>query len=124
MGFNAWDMANHVGWPVSLMLLLGVLLFIARLVRQADAKLMAAIGLLDRCGQPRRLHAWVRAGRRRDRRDLHFGTLGAAAALVSGRRPGRSGCTGTTPAFPTAWLLAAGALLVYPQTVWFVSLVR
>src|SRR5882672_9217663 len=43
-GFNAWDMANHVGAGL-LMLLIGVLLFIPGWFGGGDAKLMAAIGL-------------------------------------------------------------------------------
>ena len=113
---------NHVAAGL-LMLVLGVLLFIPGWFGGGDAKLMAAIGLWIGADNLARLHALCRAGRRLDRHGLHLGTLGAAAALLLGEawalRLHRHDA-----GIPYGLALAAGALLVYPQTVWFAGLAR
>jgi prepilin peptidase CpaA len=121
-GFNAWDMANHVGAGL-LMLLLGVLLFIPGWFGGGDAKLMAAIGLWIGADN---LSAYM----------LYVTLAGGMIAIVF--------CSARSVPLPRVFLgeawalrlhrqdagipyglaLAAGALLVYPHTLWFLSLAR
>jgi len=121
-GFNAWDMANHVAAGL-LMLLLGVLLFMPGWFGGGDAKLMAAIGLWIGVDNLAAYMLWVALAGRViavtfiSARSVPLPRLflGEAWALRLHRHD-----TG----IPYGLALAAGALLVYPQTVWFVSLVR
>lgn len=121
-GFNAWDMANHLAAGL-LMLLLGVLLFIPGWFGGGDAKLLAAIGL------------WI-----------GFDNLSAYMLYVTlaGGMLALAFCSARSVPLPRVFLgeawalrlhrhdtgipyglaLAAGALLVYPHTAWFVSLAR
>ena len=116
-GFDAWDIANHVAAGL-LMLLLGVLLFMPGWFGGGDAKLMAAIGLwigLDNLAAYMlcvALAGGVIAVTFFSARSVPLPRLflGEAWALRLHRHD-----TG----IPYGLALAAGALLVYPQTVWF-----
>ncbi len=121
-GFSAWDIANHVMAGL-VMLLLGVLLFIPGWFGGGDAKLMAAIGLWIGADNLAAYMIWVAlaggviaAGFFSARSvPLPRVFLGEAWALRLHRHD-----TG----IPYGLALAAGALLVYPHTVWFVSLAQ
>jgi prepilin peptidase CpaA len=119
-GLSASDMLNHVGTGL-LMLLLGVLLFIPGWFGGGDAKLMAAIGLWI---GPDNLFPYI----------LYVAVAGGmiAAAFCSVRSvPLPRMLLGEAWALrlhrhdsgiPYGLALAAGALLVYPHTVWFTGL--
>jgi prepilin peptidase CpaA len=121
-GLDAWAMVDHVGAGL-LMLTLGVLLFIPGWFGGGDAKLMAAIGLWI---GTENLLAYM----------LYVALAGGviAAAFISARSmPLPRIFLGEAWALrlhrhdtgiPYGLALAAGALLVYPHTVWFVSLAR
>ena len=121
-GLGGWDIADHVAAGV-LMLVLGVLLFIPGWFGGGDAKLMAAIGLWI---GPENLLPYM----------LYVALAGGmiAAAFSSARSvPLPRVLLGEAWALrlhrhdtgiPYGIALAAGALLVYPQTVWFASLAR
>jgi len=116
------DLLNHLG-AGAIMLLLGVLLFIPGWLGGGDAKLMAAIGLwigLDNLllyvfyaamagGVIATVFSSVRSA------PLPRVLLGESWAHRL-HRPD----TG----IPYGIALAGGALLVYPHTIWFTSLVR
>jgi prepilin peptidase CpaA len=116
-GLDGWVIADHVSAGV-LMLVLGVLLFIPGWFGGGDAKLMAAIGLWI---GPENLLAYT----------LYVALAGGliAAAFFSARSvPLPRVLLGEAWALrlhrhdtgiPYGLALAAGALLVYPQTVWF-----
>jgi len=116
-GLDAWVITGHVSAGV-LMLVLGVLLFIPGWFGGGDAKLMAAIGLWI---GPENLLAYM----------LYVALAGGliAAAFFSARSvPLPRVLLGEAWALrlhrhdtgiPYGLALAAGALLVYPQTVWF-----
>jgi prepilin peptidase CpaA len=121
-GLGAWDLLHHVEAGL-LMLLLGVLLFIPGWFGGGDAKLMAAIGLwigLDNLfayvfyvalagGMIAAIFTSVRSV------PLPRVFLGEAWALRLHR---------SDSGIPYGIALAAGALLVYPHTIWFASLAR
>jgi prepilin peptidase CpaA len=121
-GLGPWELADHVGAGV-IGLLLGVLLFVPGWFGGGDAKLMAAIALwigLDNLlayvlyvalagGFIASLFSLVRSV------PLPRPLLGEAWAIRL-HHP-NSG-------IPYGIALAAGALLVYPQTVWFACLAR
>ena len=119
-GLDAWAIADHVAAGV-LMLLLGVLLFIPGWFGGGDAKLMAAIGL------------WIGADNLMAYM-LYVALAGGliAAAFFSARSvPLPRVLLGEAWALrlhrhdtgiPYGLALAAGALLVYPQTIWFTIL--
>jgi prepilin peptidase CpaA len=116
---DAWTLANHLGAGV-LMLVLGILLFIPGWFGGGDAKLMAAIGLWIGTDN---LLAYV----------LYVASAGGLIAIAFF-------CARTVPlprallgeawalrlhrrdsGIPYGLALAGGALLVYPQTVWFAA---
>ncbi len=119
-GMNAGDMAGHVGTGL-LMLLVGVLLFIPGWFGGGDAKLMAAIGL------------WIGP----ENLVLYLFCVAMAGGMIAA-----AFCSVRSVPLPRvllgeAWALrlhrhdsgipyglalAAGALLVYPQTAWFTGL--
>jgi len=121
-GLNAWDLLHHVAAGL-IMLLLGVLLFIPGWFGGGDAKLMAAIGLwigLENLfpyvfyvaiagGIIAAVFTSVRSV------PLPRVFLGEAWALRLHRHDA---------GIPYGIALAAGALLVYPHTIWFASLAR
>lgn len=121
-GLGPWDILDHVGAGL-VGLLLGVLLFIPGWFGGGDAKLMAAIALwlgFDSLlpyvlyvalagGFIATLFSMVRSV------PLPRAFLGEAWALRLHR---------TDAGIPYGIALAAGALLVYPQTVWFAALAR
>lgn len=121
-GLGPWDILDHVGAGL-VGLLLGVLLFIPGWFGGGDAKLMAAIALwlgLDSLfpyvlyvalagGVIASLFSMLRSV------PLPRALLGEAWALRL-HRPDAG--------IPYGIALAAGALLVYPQTVWFAALAR
>jgi prepilin peptidase CpaA len=119
-GMNASDMMGHVGTGL-LMLLVGVLLFIPGWFGGGDAKLMAAIGL------------WIGP----ENLLLYIFCVAMAGGMIAA-----AFCSARSVPLPRvllgeAWALrlhrhdsgipyglalAAGALLVYPQTAWFSGL--
>jgi prepilin peptidase CpaA len=119
-GLSAADVLNHLAAGL-LMLLLGVLLFIPGWFGGGDAKLMAAIGLwigLDNLfpyifyvalagGMIAAVFCSARSV------PLPRALLGEAWAIRLHRRDA---------GIPYGLALAAGALLVYPYTVWFTGL--
>ncbi len=121
-GLGPWELLDHVGAGL-IGLLLGVLLFIPGWFGGGDAKLMAAIALwigLDNLfpyvlyvalagGFIATLFSLVRSV------PLPRAFLGEAWALRLHSPDG---------GIPYGIALAAGALLVYPQTVWFAALAR
>jgi prepilin peptidase CpaA len=117
MGLGAWDILNHVAAGLGV-LALGVLLFIPGWFGGGDAKLMAAIALW--IGPENLLPYFVYAA-------LTGGLL--AMAFMLGRSvPLPRLLLGEGWALrlhrkdagiPYGLALAAGALLVYPHTVWF-----
>jgi prepilin peptidase CpaA len=121
-GLDVWAIADHVGAGV-IMLVLGVLLFIPGWFGGGDAKLMAAIGL------------WIGADNLMAYM-LYVALSGGliAAAFFSARSvPLPRVLLGEAWALrlhrhdtgiPYGLALAAGALLVYPHTVWFAALAR
>ena len=118
-GLDGWVIADHVSAGVA-MLVLGVLLFIPGWFGGGDAKLMAAIGLWigPRTSSPTCLCG---AGRRRSPRPSSRPARSAAALVLGQAWAVRLHRHDT--GIPYGIALAAGALLVYPQTVWFASLV-
>jgi prepilin peptidase CpaA len=121
-GLGAWDMLCHVAAGLAV-LALGVLLFIPGWFGGGDAKLMAAIALwigpdnlfpyIFWVAMAGGMIATVFSSVRSVPLPRMF--LGEACALRLHRRDA---------GIPYGIALAAGALLVYPQTIWFVSLVR
>jgi prepilin peptidase CpaA len=121
-GLDAWAIADHVA-AGALMLLLGFLLFIPGWFGGGDAKLMAAIGLWIGAENLMAYSLWVA---------LSGGLI--AAAIFSVRSiPLPRVLLGEAWALrlhrhdsgiPYGLALAAGALLVYPHTVWFAILAR
>jgi len=120
VGLDAWTIAKHLAAGV-LMLVLGGLLFIPGWFGGGDGKLMAAIGL------------WIGADNLLDYMlyvALAGGLIGLALCCVRAaplprallgevwalrlHRPGAG--------IPYGLALAAGALCVYPHTVWFTAL--
>jgi prepilin peptidase CpaA len=121
-GLDAWAIADHVA-AGALMLLLGVLLFIPGWFGGGDAKLMAAIGLWIGAENLMAYMLWVALA----------GGLIAAAFFSVRSMPLPRVLLGEAWALrlhrhdsgiPYGLALAAGALLVYPHTVWFAILVR
>jgi prepilin peptidase CpaA len=121
-GLDAWAIADHVAAGV-LMLVLGVLLFIPGWFGGGDAKLMAAIGLWIGADNlmPYMLYVALAGGMiaavffAARSVPLPRVLLGEAWALRLHRHD-----TG----IPYGLALAAGALLVYPYTIWFAVLAR
>jgi prepilin peptidase CpaA len=121
-GLDAWAMTDHVAAGL-LMLLLGVLLFIPGWFGGGDAKLLAAIGLWI---GTENLAAYM----------LYVALAGGliAATFFSARSvPLPRVLLGEAWALrlhrhdsgiPYGLALAAGALLIYPHTVWFAILAR
>ena len=121
-GLGAWDILYHVAAGLAV-LLLGVLLFIPGWFGGGDAKLMAAIALWI---GPENLFPYIFyvalaggmiATAFSSVRSVPLPRLflGEAWALRLHR---------CDSGIPYGMALAAGALLVYPHTVWFASLVR
>jgi prepilin peptidase CpaA len=121
-GMGAWDILYHVAAGLAV-LALGVLLFIPGWFGGGDAKLMAAIALwigpeslfpfIFYVALAGGMIATAFASARSVPLPRVF--LGEAWALRLHRRDA---------GIPYGIALAAGALLVYPHTVWFASLVR
>jgi prepilin peptidase CpaA len=121
-GLAPWELLNHVGAGL-IGLLLGVLLFIPGWFGGGDAKLMAAIALwvgLDNL-LPYVLYVALAGGFIASFFSLarsvplpHFLLGQAWAHRLHNPMSG----------IPYGIALAAGALLVYPQTIWFESLTR
>lgn len=121
-GMDAWQVLDHLGAGV-LVLIVGILLFIPGWFGGGDAKLMAAIALW--VGFDNLLLYVVYVGVAGGILATLFSTaravplprifLGEAWALRLHK---------TDAGIPYGLALAAGALLVYPQTVWFASLIR
>ena len=118
-GLDAWAIADHVAAGV-LMLVLGVLLFIPGWFGGGDAKLMAAIGLWIGPENLMSYMLWVALA----------GGLIAAAFFSARSVPLPRVLLGEAWALrlhrhdtgiPYGLALAAGALLVYPHTVWFAA---
>ena len=119
-GFDPWSIAVHLAAGV-LMLVVGVLLFIAGWFGGGDAKLMAAVGL------------WIGADNLLAY-TLYVALAGGLIAVVffSARAvPLPRVLLGEAWALrlhrhdsgiPYGLALASGALLVYPHTVWFAAL--
>jgi prepilin peptidase CpaA len=119
-GLDLWTIADHVGAGF-LMLVLGVLLFIPGWFGGGDAKLMAAIGLWIGPDNLMSYMLWVALA----------GGLIAAAFFSARSVPLPRMLLGEAWALrlhrhdtgiPYGLALAAGALLVYPHTVWFTIL--
>jgi prepilin peptidase CpaA len=121
-GLGAWEVLNHVGAGL-LLLAIGILLFIPGWFGGGDAKLMAAIAL------------WIGF----DNLPLYIFYVAMAGGIIAGAFsmarsvPLPSVFLGeawairlhrTGGGIPYGLALAAGALLVYPHTVWFASLAR
>ena len=121
-GLGAWEVLNHVGAGL-LLLVIGVLLFIPGWFGGGDAKLMAAIALwIGFDTLPLYIFYVAIAGgvmavafRMARSVPLPSVFLGEAWAIRLHRTGG---------GIPYGLALAAGALLVYPHTVWFASLAR
>lgn len=121
-GMGAWDILYHVAAGLAV-LALGVLLFIPGWFGGGDAKLMAAIALwigpeslfpfIFYVALAGGMIATAFASARSVPLPRVF--LGEAWALRLHRRDA---------GIPYGIALAAGALLVYPHTIWFASLVR
>jgi prepilin peptidase CpaA len=121
-GLGAWEVLDHVGAGL-LVLALGVLLFIPGWFGGGDAKLMAAIALwigfddlflyILYVALAGGIIATVFTTARSVPLPRLF--LGEAWALRLHR---------TDAGIPYGLALAIGALLVYPQTIWFASLTR
>jgi prepilin peptidase CpaA len=121
-GLDTWQVLDHMGAGM-LVLVLGIILFIPGWFGGGDAKLMAAIALW--VGFDNLLHyilyvaiaggmiATIFTSARSV--PLPKVLLGEAWALRLHR---------TDAGIPYGLALAAGALLVYPQTVWFAALTR
>jgi prepilin peptidase CpaA len=119
-GLSGWTILDHVAAGV-LMLALGVLLFIPGWFGGGDAKLMAAIGLWIGTENLMAYMLWVALA----------GGVIAAAFLAVRSVPLPRVLLGEAWALrlhrhdtgiPYGLALAAGALMVYPQTVWFSAL--
>lgn len=120
MGLGAWDILNHVAAGLGV-LALGVLLFIPGWFGGGDAKLMAAIALW--IGPDALLPYFIYAAMTGGFIAMAFSfgrsvplprlLLGEAWALRLHRQDA---------GIPYGLALAAGALLVYPHTVWFTGL--
>ncbi len=120
MGLGAWDILNHVAAGLGV-LVLGVLLFIPGWLGGGDAKLMAAIALW--IGPDALLPYFIYAAMTGGFIAMAFSfgrsvplprlLLGEAWALRLHRQDA---------GIPYGLALAAGALLVYPHTVWFTGL--
>ena len=117
---SAWDIADHVAAGL-LMLALGVLLFIPGWFGGGDAKLMAAVGLWIGTENLLPYMLWVALA----------GGVIAAAFIAVRSMPLPRIFLGEAWALrlhrhdtgiPYGLALAAGALLVYPNTVWFAVL--
>jgi prepilin peptidase CpaA len=121
-GLGAWEVLNHVGAGL-LLLAIGIVLFIPGWFGGGDAKLMAAIAL------------WIGF----DNLPLYIFYVAMAGGIIAGAFsmarsvPLPSVFLGeawairlhrTGGGIPYGLALAAGALLVYPHTVWFASLAR
>ena len=121
-GLGAWEVLNHVGAGL-LLLAIGILLFIPGWFGGGDAKLMAAIALwIGFDNLPLYIFYVAIAGgvmavafRMARSVPLPRVFLGEAWAIRLHRTGG---------GIPYGLALAAGALLVYPHTVWFASLAR
>jgi prepilin peptidase CpaA len=119
-GLGTWDVLDHVGAGL-IGLLLGVLLFIPGWFGGGDAKLLAAIALwvgLDNL-LPYVLYVAVAGG--------FIATLFSLVRSVPLPhvllgQPWAHRLHNPESGIPYGIALAAGALLVYPQTVWFASL--
>lgn len=121
-GLGAWEVLNHVGAGL-LLLAIGIVLFIPGWFGGGDAKLMAAIALwIGFDNLPLYIFyvaiaGGIMAGAFRMARSVPLPSvfLGEAWAIRLHRTGG---------GIPYGLALAAGALLVYPHTVWFASLAR
>jgi prepilin peptidase CpaA len=119
-GMNAADMAGHVGTGL-LMLAVGILLFIPGWFGGGDAKLMAAVGLWIGPENLLLYLIWVA---------LAGGVLAAVFFAVRAvplprlltNEPWAVRLHRRDGGIPYGLALAAGALLVYPQTAWFTGL--
>ena len=122
-GLGAWDILYHVAAGLAV-LAFGVLLFIPGWFGGGDAKLMAAIALWIGPRQPIPLYLLCGHGRRHDRHRLSPRRVRCRCRACFSARPGRCGCTGAMPAFPTAlrWPPARCSSIRTP--IWFASLVR
>lgn len=120
VGLDAWTIANHLAAGV-LMLVLGVVLFIPGWFGGGDGKLMAAIGLW--IGADNLLGYMLYVA-------LAGGLMGFALCCVRGAPLPRALLSEVwalrlhrhDAGIPYGAALAAGALLVYPHTVWFTAL--
>jgi prepilin peptidase CpaA len=119
-GLGVWTILDHVAAGV-LMLALGVLLFMPGWFGGGDAKLLAAIGLWIGTENLMAYMLWVALA----------GGVIAAAFLAARSVPLPRVLLGEAWALrlhrhdsgiPYGLALAAGALLVYPQTAWFSAL--
>ncbi len=119
-GLGAWDMLSHLGAGV-LMLAIGIILFIPGWFGGGDAKLMAAIAL------------WIGF----DALPLYILYVAIAGGIIAGAFSAARSVPlprmflgeawalrlhRTDGGIPYGLALAAGALLVYPHTIWFASL--
>jgi prepilin peptidase CpaA len=122
LGLGAWDILNHVGAGLGV-LALGILLFIPGWFGGGDAKLMAAIALWigPDALVPYFIYAAVTGGfiamaiMSARTVPLPRLLLGEAWALRLHRQDA---------GIPYGLALAAGALMVYPHTVWFTGVVH
>jgi len=119
-GLGVWTILDHVAAGV-LMLALGVLLFMPGWFGGGDAKLLAAIGLWIGTENLMAYMLWVALA----------GGVIAAAFIAARSVPLPRVLLGEAWALrlhrhdsgiPYGLALAAGALLVYPQTAWFSAL--
>jgi prepilin peptidase CpaA len=119
-GMDAADMAGHVGTGL-LMLVVGLLLFIPGWFGGGDAKLMAAVGLWIGPENLLLYLFWVA---------IAGGVLAAMFFTIRAvplppmlrSEPWAVRLHRRDGGIPYGLALAAGALLVYPQTAWFTGL--
>ena len=116
-GLNAWQVVDHVGAGV-LVLALGIILFIPGWFGGGDAKLMAAIALWigPDALVPYFIYAAVTGG------FIAMAILSARSVPLPRLLLGEAWALRLhrqDAGIPYGLALAAGALMVYPQTVWF-----
>jgi prepilin peptidase CpaA len=117
LGLGAWDILNHVGAGLGV-LALGILLFIPGWFGGGDAKLMAAIALWigPDALVPYFIYAAVTGG------FIAMAILSARSVPLPRLLLGEAWALRLhrqDAGIPYGLALAAGALMVYPQTVWF-----
>jgi len=120
-GLGPWQMAHHLGAGL-LVLAVGVLLFIPGWIGGGDAKLAAAVALWVGFENLIPCLFWVA---------LAGGMLAAAVGAFRGlplprlvaAEPWAVRLYDRRGGIPYGIALAAGALCVYPQTVWFAGLI-